>query len=301
MGPEGRRQDDRPFGVGPVLRPAAPVHVPRLCRRAAAREHSQSSNGPPLDDPFAAVAGGNPFPLVRNANMTFPQSAKLAHVPARHEAVVFGPVEHQLPTAARFVMGRLGELRQSRGHRLPIGDNINPAVFETGATMANANQRRTLYLEDPQRAVLRQDHSHRADWHFEIRRVASLAESPCVDGAHPYRQLDGLDVHDCWSTMSPRWRAAPPARGPRLRSRELRRRRSAARPQRLGGLPVSGLSKGVIGMLTKDWQFLGIARAQSGDHFEVTTGFDNALNGQANQRPNQVAHVDPYMKDGISG
>jgi hypothetical protein len=41
-------------------------------------------------------------------------------------------------------------------------------------------------------------------------------------------------------------------------------------------------------MLTNDWQVSAIVRAQSGNFFEVTTGIDNALNGQANQRATQV-------------
>jgi hypothetical protein len=37
----------------------------------------------------------------------------------------------------------------SRGHRLPVGDNINSAVFQPGATTGNVNQRRQLYLQNP--------------------------------------------------------------------------------------------------------------------------------------------------------
>ena len=50
-------------------------------------------------------------------------------------------------------------------------------------------------------------------------------------------------------------------------------------------------------MLTNDWQVSAIVRAQSGNFFEVTTGVDNALNGQGNQRPNQIL-ADPYLKQG---
>ena len=56
-------------------------------------------------------------------------------------------------------------------------------------------------------------------------------------------------------------------------------------------------SQGAVGMLTNDWQVSAIVRAQTGNHFEVTTGIDNALSGQGNQRPNQVKD-NPYLKSG---
>jgi hypothetical protein len=53
----------------------------------------------------------------------------------------------------------------------------------------------------------------------------------------------------------------------------------------------------VLGMLTRDWQVSAIVSARSGAHFSATTGVDNALNGQGNQRPNKVSG-DVYLKDG---
>jgi hypothetical protein len=60
---------------------------------------------------------------------------------------------------------------------------------------------------------------------------------------------------------------------------------------------VPGVSDGFIGMLTSDWQVSGIVSARSGTHFAATTGVDNALNGQANQRPNEIMD-DVYLKSG---
>jgi hypothetical protein len=56
-------------------------------------------------------------------------------------------------------------------------------------------------------------------------------------------------------------------------------------------------SQGAIGRLTNDWQISTIFRAQSGNFFEVTTGIDNALNGNGSQRASQVLS-DPYLKQG---
>jgi hypothetical protein len=45
------------------------------------------------------------------------------------------------------------------------------------------------------------------------------------------------------------------------------------------------------------WQVSAIVRAQSGNFFEVTTGIDNALNGQATSARCRWLS-DPYLKNG---
>ena len=45
--------------------------------------------------------------------------------------------------------------------------------------------------------------------------------------------------------------------------------------------------------IASDWQVSGILRLQSGPYLTVTTGVDNALSGQPNQRPNQIL-ADPF-------
>jgi hypothetical protein len=48
--------------------------------------------------------------------------------------------------------------------------------------------------------------------------------------------------------------------------------------------------------MTGGWQVSAIASARSASYFTVTTGVDNALTGQPNQRANQVL-TDPFMAD----
>jgi len=47
-------------------------------------------------------------------------------------------------------------------------------------------------------------------------------------------------------------------------------------------------------IIASNWQISPILKLRSGQFFTVTTGADRALNGAANQRPNQVL-ADPYM------
>ena len=61
---------------------------------------------------------------------------------------------------------------------------------------------------------------------------------------------------------------------------------------------VPGSAGGALSALTRDWQVSAIVAARSGRHFDVTTGVDNALNGQSGQRPNKISD-DVYVKDGL--
>ena len=88
--------------------------------------------------------------MTANPNMTFPQFANWLDIPARHEAWYSDQwnisVQKQLGAAWAVAANYVN----ARGHNLPVGENLNPAVYAPGATVANTNQRRRLYLEDPQ-------------------------------------------------------------------------------------------------------------------------------------------------------
>jgi hypothetical protein len=60
---------------------------------------------------------------------------------------------------------------------------------------------------------------------------------------------------------------------------------------------VQGAARGLRRALTKEWQISTIVAARSGSHFNALTGVDNALSGQANQRPDRVSD-DVYLKNG---
>jgi hypothetical protein len=44
-----------------------------------------------------------------------------------------------------------------------------------------------------------------------------------------------------------------------------------------------------LGLLASNWRLTGIVSVRSGQWLNITTGADNALNGQLQQRPNQVS------------
>jgi len=46
-------------------------------------------------------------------------------------------------------------------------------------------------------------------------------------------------------------------------------------------------------VIAGNWQYSAIVTAQSGNHFNVTTGVDNALSGQSSERPNLIGNPIP--------
>jgi hypothetical protein len=257
-------------------------------------------SGPLLDDPFANVAGGNPFPLVRGPNMTFPQFANWVTFPLDLKKWYADQwnisLQRQLGTSWAASVNYVS----SRGHRLPIGDNINPAVFQPGATTANVNQRRLLFLENP------------AQGQYYGNIIAMKPVGTSVYDALLLslnrRASRGLSLTGNWTVsrcITDLINYEPGMAGFALsKPGDVAYDRGSCgggdRKHVANGTAVyqvPAFATGALGVLTNNWQIAGILRAQSGDHFNVTTGADSALTGQTNQRPNQVL-ADPYLKQG---
>jgi hypothetical protein len=106
-------------------------------------------NNGTFDDPWVNTPGGNPFPIVANPNMNFPLYGGFVTFPLDMRPPYFDQwnvsIQRQLGTAWMVSANYL----TSRGHRLPIGDQLNPAVFTPGATTATTNQRRVTSVTNP--------------------------------------------------------------------------------------------------------------------------------------------------------
>ena len=257
-------------------------------------------NNGPFDNPWVNTAGGNPFPIVANPDMTFPPNGGFVTFPLDMRP----PYSNQWNVSLQRQVGAAWMLSanyiSNRGHRLPIGDQLNPAVYSPGATTATTSQRRALTLQNPAQGR----------FYGSITGVKPIGTSEyqglLLSAQH--RSSNGLFVSGNW-TMST-CTSDVINYEPSVAGIELTRPGDPAFDRGSCGITdqrhvvnlstvyqVPGVSGGVLGMLSSDWQVSAIVSARSGGHFSATTGVDNALNGQANQRPSQVSDT-VYLSDG---
>jgi hypothetical protein len=257
-------------------------------------------NNGTFDDPWVNTPGGNPFPIVANPNMNFPLYGGFVTFPLDMRPPYFDQwnvsIQRQLGTAWMVSANYL----TSRGHRLPIGDQLNPAVFTPGATTATTNQRRVTSVTNPAQG----------QYYGTITAVEPIGTSDykglLLSAQH--RSAKGLFVSGNWTIsncVSDIINYEPSVAGIELTKPgdpAFDRGSCGATDQKhvvnLSAVyQVPGASTGIVRALTSDWQLSTIVSARSGAHFSATTGVDNALNGQANQRPDQVSD-DVYVKQG---
>jgi hypothetical protein len=188
----------------------------------------------------------------------------------------------------------------SRGHRLPVGDQLNPAVYAPGATTATTNQRRLTSVLNPAQG----------QFYGTITAVEPIGTSEykglLLSAQH--RSANGLFLSGNWTIsecVSDIINYEPSVAGIELTrpgDPAFDRGSCGATDQKhvvnLSAVyQVPGASTGLVRALTSDWQVSTIVSARSGAHFSATTGVDNALNGQGNQRPDKVSE-DVYVKQG---
>ena len=258
-------------------------------------------NNGTFDDPWVNTAGGNPFPIVANPNMTFPQYGGFVAFPLDMKPPYADQwnvsLQRQVSTAWMVSANYLN----SRGRRLPVGDQLNPAVFSAGATTATTNQRRVTSVLNPTEGR----------FYGSVTGVSPVGTSEykglLLSANH--RSANGLSVSGNWTIStceSDIVNYEPSVAGIELTkpgdpafdrgSCGVTDQKHVVNLSTVYQLPKSQ-GGGVLGLITSDWQVSGILSARSGGHFSSTTGVDNALNGQGNQRPNQVSD-NVYLKEG---
>jgi hypothetical protein len=256
-------------------------------------------NNGTFDDPWSGTPGGNPFPIVANPDMTFPLNGGFVSFPLDMKP----PYADQWNVSVQRQLGGAwmvsANYLESRGSRLPVGDQLNPAVYSPGATTATTNQRRRLTLENPTEG-----------------RYYGLITGVLPVGTSEYhglllsanrRAANGLSFSSNWTIST--CESDVVNYEPSVAGIELTKPGDPAFDRGSCGVTdqkhVVNLStvyqipgsSGTLGIITRDWQVSGIVSARSGGHFNVTTGVDNALNGQGNQRPNKISD-DVYVKEG---
>jgi hypothetical protein len=258
------------------------------------------------DNPWVAVPGGDPIPAALNGpnkSSVFPLFSNYASWPLDLPPTSTDQwnVSYQRQLAANWMVAAnyLGNFID----HIWYSTQINPAIFGPGATTANANQRRVLFLQNP----------------IEGQYYASVQEVK-PDGSSRYnavmlqvqrRTAGGLSVQGNYTFShceTDRWNTSPGVDGLSIvvpDHPELDRGRCPNSPNHnvsssiVYQIPYAGT--GVMRGLTGGWQVSGILSARSGAYYTINSGTDVALIGQCCgtigspfQRANQVLD-DPFM------
>jgi hypothetical protein len=255
-------------------------------------------------NPWSAYPGGNPFPLVVGKNSTFP---------------LFGSyVNHSFDAKPTYLnQWNLSIQRQLGNDWLAtanyVGNNTvhlwtgtqgNPEVYLPGASTANGNQRRILYLQNPAQgqfygSISQMDTGGTASYNGLLLSIQHRL-------SHGVTLLSNYTWSHCLSDLpnSELGTAGPLYTIPNNRRADhgnciTSDQRQAWNNSLVARMPkFSGkLVQGVAG----DWQLSTILTVKSGHPLTVTTGVDTNLTGQPSQRPNLVL-ADAYTANpGVSG
>ena len=250
------------------------------------------------DNPWVAVPGGDPIPALLNGpnpSSTFPLGANYTTYPLDLPATETDQwnISYQRQIAADWMVSAnyLGNVVRN----VWTANQINPAVFGPGATVANTNARRVLSQQNPAAGA----------------NYASIQELD-PNGTSNYnglllsmqrRRAEGFSLQGNYTISrctTDRWTQEPGVSGPPYMipgNREADRGRCPNSPAHSLNASVvyqiPAADSGVAAAITGGWQVSAILSARSGSYFTVTTGVDNALSGQPNQRAN-LALDDPF-------
>jgi hypothetical protein len=253
---------------------------------------------PSLEDPWQGYPNGNPFPLSVSKNITFPSFGSYTSHPFDAPNTYSNQwnlsFQRQLGTDLLVSANYVG----NNIIHLWTGNQVNPAVYAPGATTGNLNQRRVLNLQNPDQgkyygSLQELDPGGTGTYEglllsVQRRNVRGLTVQGNYTWSHCITDLLNTELGVAGSSyMIPYDRDSSRANCPADRRHIFSMSSVYSLPQ---------FSNRALRAIASDWQFSGIARILAGGYLTVTTGIDNALTGQPNQRPNQVL-ANPYAAD----
>ncbi|NWG13011.1 MAG: hypothetical protein HXY20_05690 [Acidobacteria bacterium] len=248
---------------------------------------NRSAKGKPssisLADPWAAVAGGNPFPTrVDPASLKFPASGSYT---ANTLNLPVGYVhQFNLSIQRQFGASMVTELSYvaNRGHDLVGSYNINQAVLSPTGTAADIDSRRPLGAA-PFRDMT-QFQSNVRSWYdsLQARFEKRFSRGYSILGSYTLgKAIDYASWHDSSST----W--ADPRKPELNKALADYDRRQILSVSFLWDLPIFHHAPGLRQTLLGGWQLSGIVSYYAGAPFLVSSGQDHNLDGQSsNDRPN---------------
>ena len=256
-----------------------------------------------FDDPYSVV-GGNPHPIATNANTMYPAFGAFGVMdpnisPPRVQSWNV-TLEKQLGTnwsVAANYLGRYSdhlwaELALNPGVFMGLGPcTINGAAFTVCSTVNNLNQRRKFSLENQRQGALLGfvDEHNDVGWqNYQGVRLTGTRRS-----ANGVSFSGNYTVSHCIGTATP-GSFAQIASGytnpddPDMDKGHCDQDRTHLANATMGYVTPEFRNRALSTILS-NWRITGIFNARSGQWLNITTGVDNALNGQLQQRPNQVS------------
>jgi len=178
----------------------------------------------------------------------------------------------------------------TKGTRLPIRRELNPALFGPGATLANVDNRR-IYAPNYASIISYENvinstyHALQLTLNKRFRRGFTL-----LAGYTWSRSIDGISLEvDGFNGQNPLDLRADKG----LSDFDVRHRWVSSFLWELPG-PKSGLTRWIAG----GWQANGLFTSQAGTPVNVVSGQDRALSGVGTQRPHLAGN--PYLDTGRS-
>jgi hypothetical protein len=261
----------------------------------AAPYGSQISTGvTTMDDPWAVIPGGNPFPLVGiNA---FPRNVAYISWPQDLSPQYYNQwnlnVQRQI---GQDWMASAGYVGNSMIH-LWGNIQLNYSPFAPGATLANVTQRRLLTQLDPVNgpyygSVQRVDDGGTGNYHGLFLSVQRRAASG-------FTIRGNYTLSHCIADSILGWAGDGNVYTDGLRSND----RGNCGQDRRHVFASSGVyaTPATLGRFLGGWRLSGIWRMSTGSFFSVSSGQDTSLQGAGNSRMNQVLE-DVFMPNRTPG
>jgi carboxypeptidase family protein/TonB-dependent receptor-like protein len=258
-----------------------------------------------MDDPYAAV-GGDPHPIVTNRDVLYPAFGSFGTM---NPDINSPRVQTWNVTFERQFGSNWGAAASYIGtysDRLWAQTSINPGLYmglgpctlrdgrtyAVCSTNANLNVRRALYQENPTEAALigTLDLNDDIGWQ-EYRGLKLSVQRRSAGGL----SLNGnYTLSRCMGTKTPNTFSQIASGYTNPNDPEFDKGYCDQDKRHLASVTLSAespsLGSGALSMLASRWRASGIVSMQSGTSIDIISGRDNALNGQRNQRVNQISN-----------
>jgi hypothetical protein len=256
-----------------------------------------------FDDPYSVV-GGNPHPIATNANTNFPPFGAFGVMdpdidPPRVQSWNV-TLEKQFGTNWSATINYLGRYSD----HLWAEEAINPGVFMgTGpctingvaytvcSTLANLNQRRKFSLENPAPGALLGfvDEHNDVGWQkyngLRLTATRRSATGLTMSGNYTFSNCVGTATPGSFPQIASGYTNPD---NPDMDKGHCDQDRTHL-ANITGGYQTPELGNKALRIIASNWRVTGIYTARSGQFINITTGVDNALNGQLQQRPNKLS------------